>query len=351
MRLTILAILCLNLLHADSLQKVWTTPNSEMIESTEGLVPSERASIDAEAKIPRETLPQEMNLDDIPLAKLYPVEQPVSRESVASNRPVSFSEEGGTESQGRKVEPLKSNAEKIDRLQKMIEQQVAAKEGKHQPLEHALSDSTNIESPTASTNRQASEPSRQMLLSQQHILWGLLAAFISFLAILLMLGSRRGRQQDKEVEFDNPVMEDALAAKNMLEEFMALRGEVHMRFLERKQNILFHEEFTHYQKAKALLELEKRYTRLEYIELPKLFSEELETFTQGQRALTSEPELQEITSRFIQTVMQKRDFTKAQKSEILKNLKNHYRTPHHTWDYDEKVKEEVEASQMDYLLQ
>jgi len=333
-----------------------------MIESTEGLVSSERASIDAEAEIPRETLPQEMNLDDIPLAKLYPAEQPVQKESVASAHPVSLSESGSPRQQERKIEPVRSNEEKIDRLQQMIEQQLAAKEGKYQPFEHALSDSANIESqtPTASTKslspyhpiRQVPESlSWQTLLSRQHILWGVLAAFISLLAILLMLGSRRSRQQDKEAEFDNPVMEDALAAKNMLEQFMALRGEVHMRFLERKQSILFHEEFTPYQKAKALLELEKRYTRLEYIELPKLFSEELETFTQGQRALTAEPELQEITSHFIRTVIQKSDFTKVQKSEILKNLKNHYHTPHHTWDYDTKVKEKVEASQLDYLLQ
>ncbi|RUM65474.1 MAG: hypothetical protein DSZ05_06035 [Sulfurospirillum sp.] len=131
-----------------------------------------------------------------------------------------------------------------------------------------------------------------------------------------------------------------------------LRGEVHQQYLTRKQNIIFNSDFTQYQKAKALLELEKEYTDLEHNYLPKLFCDDFDAFFEAESMLLARTELREVIQDFIESTLYHRRFTTHQREKIISKMRSSYRTTHYNWNPDDvALAVEGEDDGRTYLLQ
>ncbi len=168
--------------------------------------------------------------------------------------------------------------------------------------------------------------------------------------LLLPLLFRRKKDSTKPANLIPTVTRSQMQAQLGL--FTRLQGEVHQQFLIRKQNIIFNNDFTQYQKAKALLDLEKEYTDLEYNYLPKLFCDDYEGYVEAEVALLARSELREVIHEFIEATLRERAFTKFQQEQILRQIRSNYRTTHYNWQMDDVVEsEQNDEDERAYLLQ
>ncbi len=335
-------------LWGDLPDKIWTSPDMQSIESSEGpvknVIPSDTSEKINDTVLLKD-IPADKNLDDIPLAKTFPLHPKQSELSTVSER----------------VKPV--HAEKLQKimgkeLPKQKRSSHSAATDLHLVEKKASKDTTIMPQASPQSQRRDSFPvDRQKLLvfMQKHTL--LLTTLLSVIGLMLLTGyflKRRSRRTDGLIakslpsgEYDN----ERDIFSQLLESFSLLKGEVHQRFLQRKQNILFNDDFTHYQKAKALLELEREYTQIEFVELPKLFSTDMARFTEAERNLSAFPELKDLIYDFIESPLHQRQFTKGEKEKMRENMTKFYPSGQHTWQYDANKDTREEKEQTAYLLQ
>ncbi len=351
MKWIVLFWLCIVTLYADAPPKLWTTPLASAIESSEGIVGSDGAeapTVDTEALTGDVTV--EENLDDIPLAKTYPVDS-APRTHVAVN------------------EEVHSDFDtKVDRIVEQIQQTPTPAQKRTTPPQRSVENGAkrhvgnSISDPQATETDHPKAPSDTALWLTLFTSYPLLSAALGLTLVALILliwrlraGAGAGQSAEavpaEAAAPGMPARSGSAGSPSLLIAFNRLRGEVHMAFLERKQNILFNDEFTQYQKAKALIELEKAYAAIEFFDLPELFSDDFGRFTEAQRKLSNKPELRGVIEKFVASVLQQATFTPAQKDIIRKNLQNHYNTHRHRWQYDETLEKKPDEAQTAYLLQ
>lgn len=358
-------------LYADAPAKVWTTANASLIETTEtvlnndteddtllGQTFSEPLNYSEESEIVVSSS-TERDLDDIPLAKLYPAthfsETPVEERKKEVGEP--GVEENHEKRFAQKVEEVVSQIKKstAKREEPVVKQYIPKANALHEKsaqdtIPASLPEDKEIYKPLSDEIDTSDLQTWISLFKEHKILSAILAGGLLLLALLLIKLLLK-RERDGAVHRSPDELQEADLFSGMIETYSQLNGEVHKQFLKRKQNILFNDDFTQYQKAKALLELEKEYTQITYFDLPKLFSTDFDRFTQGHRALSSRPELREVVAEFVSLRLGKSNYTKAQREYIRKNMKNFYNSHQHTWQYEQKMDQKSEEEQKAYLLQ
>jgi hypothetical protein len=368
-RLFLVVTLMLVHLYADTPDRIWTMADASIIETTEQIVGGGEAGSlqeyepdnlndatysDGEEYIVGSEITPSRNLDDIPLAKTYPATSIEEKVISIPDRKNAF-----TKKVDEVVSQIKKSTASVNRSQRSVkkEEKRVVLSTKEISNRHAVSTASKSEEPMETVPQLRSqmradfELQTWITLFKEHkelsaILAGSLLLLL-LLSIKLLLGKRSSTPVAKEKVYES----NTEAFSKMLESYSHLKGDVHKAFLERKQNILFNDDFTQYQKAKALLELENEYTQITYYDLPKLFSDDFDRFTQGHRALSSKPELREIIAEFVHARVAGSNYTKAQRERIEKNMKSFYNSYQHTWQYNEKIEQKSDEEQKAYLLQ
>ncbi len=307
MRLFLILFLLYINLHSDSIVKTWQITAENDILTTED-DPFLYAANDVT-----------VNIDDLPLAKTYPVDKPLPLKSDKTTQ-----------------EKIPSNIrDSIDELKKSMNPKSVSE----------LSENKNqIE--TLKAQQSDFEYYIKFLEDNPRLSLTLLSSLLA-LVLLFWFFSRGEKKED-----NSPLEPERERFSKIMSEFLNLKGKIHEQFIIRKQNILFNNDFTQYQKAKALLELEKEYNDLEYFQIAKLLCSDFPQFVKAGEVLTSKPELRDIVSEYIEETMLYRDYTKEQKRILREKLKNFYNTGRHTWEYDEQALEiNAKKEQTAYLLQ
>jgi hypothetical protein len=368
-RLFLVVTLMLVHLYADMPDRIWTMADASIIETTERIVggtdagslqESEPDNIsdvtysDGEEYIVGSEITPSKNLDDIPLAKTYPATSIEEKVISAPDRENAFT---------KKVDEVVSQIKKSTVSNNKSQQPVKKEEKKVVLTTKEISNQHAVSTPSKSEKQIETIPQQhsQMRADFEFQTWitlfkehKMLSAILAGLLLLLFLLSIKLLLEKRS---STPVVKEEVYASNrevfskMLESYSHLKGDVHKIFLKRKQNILFNDDFTQYQKAKALLELEHEYTQITYYDLPKLFSDDFDRFTEGHRALSSKPELREIIAEFVHARVAGNNYTKAQRERIEKNMKSFYNSYQHTWQYNEKIEQKSDEEQKAYLLQ
>ncbi len=298
---------------ADSVSSVWHITEENAIVSVEDM-PADT--------IEEDIVTESEGVEDLPLAKTYPLQEAAPHQEVLS---------------------YKKGSDNIVKEEPRAEDPV--KEGDSVPAQKLqMQRQSEVQIDYLAKGKQFLSGVYRQSAQQRYLL---IAGLLSFVSLLFLLFRRKKRKRDAPAS--ELFLHDAQWTR-LLESFSRLQGEVHQQFIQRKQNILFNDDFTQYQKAKALIELEKEYTDYEHTYLPKLFSNDFTAFIEAERVLSSRPELHEIIREFIEVTMSERTFTKLQKEHILQNLKNNYRTTKHSWEYDETKMQHRDNEEKAFLL-
>ena len=334
---------------ADLPDRVWLMPGARYIQTTETVAVSD----DHPGAPVLSEVPADKNLDDIPLAKTFPID----------------SEEGDHLTSP----PVASKQHAVDtapkeKLHALMEKELSKKRAPSQKQDRQTNKSSSGGAEAVRETAPVPSASGSPLPSPLYtglisfIRWVQAYAFVPILFLLFLGLVMSMRQRFRSMRKDSPRFRSQREADEgddsewetfarLLESFSSLKGEVRQRFLQRKQNILFNDDFTQYQKAKALLELEREYTQIEFIELPKLFSTDIRHFTEAERKLSAYPELRDLIYDFIESPMHQRQFTKSEKEQLRENMPGAFPSAHHTWDYDARKERHDEKEQTAYLLQ
>lgn len=334
--------------YADTIAKVWQISKENDIVNVEDEPVHYDSTLSAEQKKVSQLtglLHEVSNRQDIsalPLAKTIPVEQaddtaPVMQKH--SDSPESHIDAlkkviaSETDSQKEKKTKTLSDivvSKKVNSLQAVTDAEFEH-EGKIRKIVPFLSDVEHF-----------------FALHSQYYTY-LVASIILFFLLLPLLFRRKG-SLSKPADTISTVTKSQMQMQLGL--FTRLQGEVHQQFLNRKQNIIFNNDFTQYQKAKALLDLEKEYIDLEYNYLPKLFCDDFEAYIEAEAVLLARSELREIIHDFIEATLRERMFTKFQQEQILRKIRSSYRTTHYNWQIEDIVEsEQHNQGEHAYLLQ
>lgn len=345
----LLAFIYVNI-YADTPQKVWIITDENSIQTTEGQISSTESTQSEEYYVEADTTdynPMETetvvndtsiqyNLEDMPLAKTYPVDEV---KTVSEKKPLKVSP-GSTATANMQ--------QRIDEIKKIIDAQMQKKydSKKSKYLQKSERSQSALDTGINTQNIKADEktdfPDKSTFL---YIVSGLGTTLLSFILYFLL---RNQNSRKYEAVKEKVVSAESFAIQ--LERFYALKAEVRHQFILRKQNILFNSDFTQYQKAKALIELEKEYTDLEYIYLPKLMSNDFLNFVEGKKQLIERIELRKAVQEFTDSILHKKKFSKMQKEHILNMMKETYNTSNHIWQYDDKIEQQA-SIEKSYLLQ
>jgi hypothetical protein len=343
MKIVILLLCLYPVCYADSIQKIWqVTPENDIVSVED--IPVETSGFSNESDVLSDSV-SENSLEDLPLAKTFPL-----KETAVTSRQNSISEVKESVKKG-------TMQERISQIQHAIEKETQKKETeqKTERNTNVVAHETNIKnafseikSITEKNLRQEDVVDSERVVHTEHksiylkLLEHIPSVHIrefyiagSFLLLFIMFAIffSRKKGHNKFQKQEPHSFEQEWSKK--FDRYFTLKGEVHQQFLIRKQNILFNNDFTQYQKAKALLELEKEYTDLEYIYLPKLFGNDFNAFIDAEKVLSSKPELREMIQEFVEETLEERAFTKIEREHILRNVKHGYRTSHYNWQFDE----------------
>lgn len=327
MKLFFSLLLLIKMGWADQPERIWKTPDAAIIETTEtriaGNDTTETYGMQQKSS-PLQDVPADKNLDDIPLAKTYPVDAVPS----ATLHPAVTTEK----------EPALPKTERTP----------------PKPLEQKSKSLTNAKLHDTPSTHIGKETIALFL--QKNAIWIALIALI-FLALSLLSGLRRRKgKQVRRSQKSAPAFRDSDTTQEqfaeLLESFSRLKGDVHQRFLLRKQNILFNDDFTYYQKAKALLELEREYTEIEFVALPGLFSPEPARFREAKQKLSSYPELRDLVYDFIESPLHQRCFTKEGRTlHAQGSVPGFYPSAHQAAHKEREEAWHDDEAQRAYLLQ
>jgi hypothetical protein len=353
MKIVIMLLFLYPVCYADSIQKIWQISSENDIVSVEDMPVKTSGSFnDNDVRLDsanediaesEEVQFQNGNIEDLPLAKTFPL-----KERVISPRKNSLPEQ-------KEFAKKETMQERVSQIQHAIEKEIQTKqeepkvkskrlvqESKDDFLEtKRISEKNSLQHEDVKVDHKKSGDmeykSIYLKLSKYfpnvHTRELYLASGFLFLLVMLFMMIRR-KKRYKKLQEEEPLFFEQEWSKKF-DRYSTLKGEVHQQFLIRKQNILFNSDFTQYQKAKALLELEKEYTDLEYIYLPKLFGNDFNAFIEAEKVLSSKPELRQMIQEFIEETLTERSFTKVQRDHILRNVKQGYRTSHYNWQFDE----------------
>ncbi len=261
-----------------------------------------------------------VNIDDLPLAKTYPVDKPVKNEITKKKLPANIKESIDELRKSMPAKVVKTGSENDSTLNKYRNSDMKKRQSDFEYYVKFLQDNPRIS-------------------------LVLLSSLLSL--ILLFWFFSRGKKSDDESDED--IERERLS--KMFSEFLNFKGKIHEQFIIRKQNILFNNDFTQYQKAKALLDLEKEYNDLEFFQIAKLLCSDFPQFVKAAEVLTSKPELRDVVSEYIEETMHYRDYTKEQKRILREKIKNYYQTSRHTWEYEKSLETNAKKEQTAYLLQ
>ena len=315
-------------IYADTIAKMWQISAENGIVSVEDEPVRYDSTLSAEqteASVLHEVSDRQ-DISTLPLAKTIPADQPVD------------------------ASPPDTMQSRVDALKKVIESELSDK-AVHEKVvvprktvEKELEKSSKIGDIVPSLF----DAEHFLGLQSQHRTYLIGGTALSLLLLPLLF--RRKKDSTKPANLIPTVTRSQMQAQLGL--FTRLQGEVHQQFLIRKQNIIFNNDFTQYQKAKALLDLEKEYTDLEYNYLPKLFCDDYEGYVEAEVALLARSELREVIHEFIEATLRERAFTKFQQEQILRQIRSNYRTTHYNWQMDDVVEsEQNDEDERAYLLQ
>jgi len=340
--------------YADTIAKVWQITKENDIVSVE----DEPVRYDTTLPVQQTDSPDptgllhdvsdQQDISALPLAKTIPAQQPTVTAPVAEKHVPSAQKNQDT---------MQS---RVDALKKVIEAQTGSqKEQKSKPSDIAVSEKVVVPHKTVDTEPKKSNKVSEIVpslfeaehffaLPSQHRTYLIAAVVLSLLLLPLLFRRKRGSSQPA----DDIVTMTRSQMQTQLGLFARLQGEVHQQFLTRKQNIIFNNDFTQYQKAKALLDLEKEYTDLEYNYLPKLFCDDYEGYIEAEAVLLARSELREVIQDFIEATLPQRAFTKFQREQIFRQIRSGYRTAQYNWQMDDIAQsEQNRQDERAYLLQ
>ena len=325
MRSILLLVVFVYTLYADMPQKVWTTASIHDIESTEDdFVPP---PVDVDTQYISRAEETSLNnpfvttsttsVDDLPLAKTYPADEVVISQVPAE--PTQVVENATVLSQDDLQQRVKEIQSVIQKSVSHTTNNVAVKEKK-------VPEVTNDMLPKQeSLDRLVNKENYYLQYLKNHpkILAVLVTSMIALFGLLYLL-FRAPKEKQEFMQYTKPQIDDTAAL--VLARYTKIKGEMHKAFLQRKENIFFHDEFTPYQRAKATLELEKEYNDLEHVHLPKLFSNDVHTFIDGIETISIRPELKEMLQVFASQMIEAGRFTKNERKFLEQKVNAFYHT-------------------------
>lgn len=329
-------------IYADTIAKTWQISEENSIVSVEDEAVHYDSTLSEEQTDTLETasvlhaVSDQQDINALPLAKTIPMRQ--------------------TDNTDKDADLLQT---RVDAIKKIIEAEKSNEKEKTSELAKKVVDKSVLRK-TIETGLEKSGKSIEFVpsVSDTKYFWGLpsqqrtyLIAGAVLLLLLIPLLFRRKGDVFKQTALMPAVTQSQRQMLPAL--FIRLQGEVRQQFLTRKQNIIFNSDFTQYQKAKALLDLEKEYIDLEYNYLPKLFCDDYEEYTEAQEVLFARSELREVIQDFIEGTLKERAFTRFQQEQILRKIRTNYRTTHYNWQVDDIVgsKQNNDEDEHAYLLQ
>ncbi len=257
------------------------------------------------------------NIDDLPLAKTYPVDKPVEKKNIVEKKAPQIDIE-------KSIEELKKSIRTVKKKEQVEK---------------------TVQTPTPVKEKNDFGFYIKFLQDNPRLAFALLGSIATLIFLFWYLSSTDKKKEDFGYDPENEKF------LKIFSDFLNLKGKVHEQYIIRKQNILFNNDFSQYQKAKALLELEKEYNDLEFFQISKLLSTDFSQLVKAGEVLTSKPELKNIVSEYIEKSIENRDYTKEQKRILRENIKNYYHTPNHIWEYEKSLETRDKKEQASYLLQ
>ena len=332
MKSILILVLVVYSLYADMPQKIWTIASVNNIESTEDdfVPPPVDANTQYISSAEETSLnnpfvsPSSTPVDDLPLAKTYPADDVISPVPV---EPTQVLEDATVLSQDdlqQRVKEIQSVIQKSvsNSTNKLSQSQQNAKA----EVENTISKvSDNVPVKHLSIDKPVHEENYYLKYLKSHpIMLAILVISIISLFGLLYLLFRSPKEKQEFMQYTKPQIDDTAAL--VLARYTKIKGQMHKAFLQRKENIFFHDEFTPYQRAKATLELEKEYNDLEHVYLPKLFSSDVHTFIEGVETISVRPELKEMLQVFASQMIEAGRFTKNERKFLEQKITAFYHT-------------------------
>ncbi len=313
MRFIVLLFLIAQVIYADMPSKIWTITPQNNIESTEDeFVPP---AVDVVAEAVDDVVIQEQSFDELPLAKTYPATQSEQdRQEIGSLVHVA---------DASAVLSKDDLAKRVQEIQSVIEKNVEKPQPKDTKTK-TINSSVEKQNPTLAMDTEDRDKKSfysEFIQNRLQIMVALAVAVVILFFVLYLL-IRSPKKKNVTLEYTKSEIDDIAAV--ILERYTNIKGQMHKAFLQRKENIFFHDEFTPYQRAKSTLELEKEYNELEHIYLPKLFSNDVDKFVNGVEMIASKQELKEMLRGFATQMIEAGRFTKREKEYLQQKIKAFY---------------------------
>ncbi len=311
--------------YADMPAKIWTITPQNNIESTEDdFVPpvadeqSNYTDMSQEETIAvDEPFVNQKDIEELPLAKTYPLTQ-----SEQSTNDTSKLVHVADASLMLSKDDL---AKRVQEIQSVIQQSVpkVSKDEKIKQKTKPIISKTVPKDDQIMTKQSTHSFYSEFIQNRTQIMVALFVG-IGILLFLLYLLIRSPKKKKVTIDYSKSEIDDIAAV--ILERYTNFKGQMHKAFLQRKENIFFHDEFTPYQRAKSTLELEKEYNDLEHIYLPKLFSNDVEKFVNGVEMIACKPELKGMLQDFASQMIEAGRFTKREKAYLEQKITSFYNT-------------------------
>lgn len=330
MKFITLLLFFIQFTYADMPAKIWTITQQNNIESTEDdFVPpavdeqADYADISQEdTLVVDEPALKQSDLEELPLAKTYPLEQ--------SEQITNDTSKLVHVADASLVLSKDDLAKRVQEIQSVIQQSVP-KVSKEEKIEQKTKPTIQKTvpkhdqiMPKLSTHKQSTNSFYSEFIQNRTQIMVALFVGIFILLFLLYLLIRSPKKKKVTIDYSKSEIDDIAAV--ILERYTNFKGQMHKAFLQRKENIFFHDEFTPYQRAKSTLELEKEYNDLEHIYLPKLFSNDVEKFVNGVEMIACKPELKGMLQDFASQMIEAGRFTKREKAYLEQKITSFYNT-------------------------
>ncbi len=349
-------------LFADAPARVWTLESASIIETTETeAVSSPVSDVTTQSRadddsIERSVLDQKP--DSVPEPETQTDGQILSMEAMEVADATPFTKQVLEQSFERRVDEVFSKIQATDRMQKKPPTDTVRQT---EPVERRMpvskaSDKAaadEIETPDLRKNENGTTGEKEddditALFAEHTLLTAILIATLLVLGVLiakvlLMKQKRSGM---------NAYFKDKHDYKSLLTEtfghYETLKGEMWRLLLTQKEEIYAQSAITEAEREKSVIEIEKRYTKMAFFDLPKLLSHDADRICEGIAVLVSDPNLKPIVTQFVTERMKEGKYTKVEKERILRTLERYgtqkRREPLQVPIVDRLQEEEISAS-------